>query len=72
MDILDNITEEKKEEKKEEIMVYELTNDISLLPNNPNSVWYNAIMVALLFSDKIRSIIKKGIKRKDQKVEKRT
>jgi len=39
------------------LKLYEVTTDISLLPNNPNSVWLNGILISLLFSDRIRNII---------------
>jgi len=50
-----NDIDEKLDERN--LKLYEVTNDISLLPNNPNSVWLNGILISLLFSDRIRNII---------------
>ena len=42
------IEETVQNESIEEIKIYEITEDISLLPNNQNNVWFNGIFVALL------------------------
>ncbi len=56
------IEETVQNESIEEIKIYEITEDISLLPNNQNNVWFNGIFVALLFSDRIRNLIYDKIK----------